>query len=78
MRYRDRGQARRRPAAQRRGLRETRVLAQPVVCVVPYAEARRRGYEIVYPLTDEPWGLRRFFVRAPDGNILNIAGHRDA
>ncbi|KAB1150171.1 glyoxalase [Streptomyces luteolifulvus] len=42
-----------------------------------YAEARRRGYEIVHPLTDEPWGLRRFFVRAPDGNVLNIAGHRD-
>ncbi|WP_181764314.1 VOC family protein [Streptomyces albidus (ex Kaewkla and Franco 2022)] len=42
-----------------------------------YAEAQRRGYEIVHPLTDEPWGLRRFFVRAPDGNILNMAGHRD-
>jgi len=30
-----------------------------------YAEAQRRGYEIVHPLTDEPWGVRRFFVRAP-------------
>ncbi|WP_405603896.1 VOC family protein [Streptomyces sp. NBC_01410] len=43
-----------------------------------YAEARRRGFGIVHPLTEEPWGLRRFFVRAPDGNILNIAGHPDA
>jgi catechol 2,3-dioxygenase-like lactoylglutathione lyase family enzyme len=34
--------------------------------------ARRLGYEIVHPLTDEPWGVRRFFVRAPDGNVLNI------
>lgn len=42
-----------------------------------YAEARRRGYEIVHPLTDEPWGLRRFLVRAPDGNVLNIVSHRD-
>lgn len=42
-----------------------------------YAEALRRGYEIVHPLTDEPWGIRRFFVRDPDGNVLNIAGHRD-
>ncbi|WP_367320105.1 VOC family protein [Streptomyces sp. HUAS ZL42] len=42
-----------------------------------YAEALRLGYEIVHPLTDEPWGLRRFFVRAPDGNILNIVSHRD-
>ncbi|WP_307796511.1 VOC family protein [Actinomadura barringtoniae] len=42
-----------------------------------YEEARRRGYEIVHPLTTEPWGVRRFFVRAPDGNVLNIAQHRD-
>ena len=42
-----------------------------------YAEAQRRGYEIVHPLTDEPWGVRRFFVRAPDGNVLNIVSHRD-
>jgi catechol 2,3-dioxygenase-like lactoylglutathione lyase family enzyme len=32
---------------------------------VAYDEARRRGYEIVHPLTDEPWGVRRFFVRGP-------------
>ena len=42
-----------------------------------YAEAQRRGYEIVHPLTDEPWGVRRFFVRAPDGNVINIVSHRD-
>ncbi len=41
------------------------------------AEAQERGYEIVHPLTTEPWGVRRFFVRAPDGNVLNIAQHRD-
>jgi predicted enzyme related to lactoylglutathione lyase len=43
-----------------------------------YAEAQRRGYEIVHPLTDEPWGVRRFLVRAPDGNVINIVNHRDA
>ena len=42
-----------------------------------YAEAQRRGYEIVHPLTDEPWGIRRFFVRAPNGTVVNVAGHRD-
>ena len=42
-----------------------------------YAEAQRRGYEIVHPLTDEPWGVRRFFVRDPDGNVINIVNHRD-
>jgi predicted enzyme related to lactoylglutathione lyase len=44
---------------------------------VASAEARRRGYEVVHPLTTEPWGIRRFFVRAPDGTVLNIAQHRD-
>jgi predicted enzyme related to lactoylglutathione lyase len=42
-----------------------------------YAEAQRRGYEIVHPLTDEPWGVRRFFVRAPDGTVVNVVSHRD-
>lgn len=41
-----------------------------------YAEAQQRGYEIVHPLTKEPWGVHRFFVRAPDGTVLNIAAHR--
>jgi catechol 2,3-dioxygenase-like lactoylglutathione lyase family enzyme len=41
-----------------------------------YAEAQKLGYEIVHPLTTEAWGVRRFFVRAPDGNVLNIAAHR--
>jgi catechol 2,3-dioxygenase-like lactoylglutathione lyase family enzyme len=40
-----------------------------------YEEAKRRGYEIVYPLTTEAWGLRRFFVRAPDGTVVNITSH---
>jgi catechol 2,3-dioxygenase-like lactoylglutathione lyase family enzyme len=42
-----------------------------------YAEAKDRGFEIVHPLTEEQWGLRRFFVRAPDGTVINMAGHVD-
>jgi catechol 2,3-dioxygenase-like lactoylglutathione lyase family enzyme len=42
-----------------------------------YAEALERGYEIVHPLTEEAWGPRRFFVRAPDGNVVNIVNHYD-
>jgi len=42
-----------------------------------YAEAQELGYEIVHPLTTEPWGVRRFFVRAPDGTVINIVRHRD-
>lgn len=42
-----------------------------------YAEAQRRGYEIVYPLTLEPWGVRRFFLRDPAGNVINVVSHSD-
>jgi predicted enzyme related to lactoylglutathione lyase len=42
-----------------------------------YEQARRLGYEIVHPLTTEPWGVRRFFVRAPDGNVFNVVDHTD-
>ena len=42
-----------------------------------YAEAQEHGYEIVHPLTTEPWGVRRFFVRAPDGTVINVVNHRD-
>ncbi len=42
-----------------------------------YEEALRRGYEIVHPLTTEEWGVRRFFVRTPDGHVLNILRHRE-
>jgi predicted enzyme related to lactoylglutathione lyase len=40
-----------------------------------YAEAQHRGYEIVHPLTEEPWGVRRFFVRDPNGVVVNIVAH---
>jgi catechol 2,3-dioxygenase-like lactoylglutathione lyase family enzyme len=42
-----------------------------------YAEAQELGYEIVKPLTTEAWGVHRFFVRAPDGNVINIVNHAD-
>ena len=41
------------------------------------SEAQRRGFEIVHPLTQEPWGVRRFLVRAPDGNVVNVVSHKD-
>lgn len=42
-----------------------------------YEDAQQRGLEIVYPLTQEAWGVRRFFVRAPDGTVVNIVSHTD-
>ncbi len=42
-----------------------------------YAKAIAAGLDIVYPITDEPWGVRRFFVRDPNGTLLNIVSHRN-
>lgn len=40
-----------------------------------YAEALRRGAQIVYPLSDESWGVRRFFVKDPNDLVLNVMQH---
>ncbi|MFJ6695785.1 VOC family protein [Streptomyces sp. NPDC091272] len=41
-----------------------------------YALMRDNGTEIVHPLQDEEWGVRRFFVRDPNGRVVNVLGHR--
>jgi lactoylglutathione lyase len=33
------------------------------------------GFKITYGITDEPWGVRRFFVRDPFGRLVNILSH---
>ncbi len=40
-----------------------------------HALAVHRKEDIVYPLTDEPWKVRRFFVRDPNGTIVNVLSH---
>lgn len=42
------------------------------------ARVRAVGLEIVHPLTDEPWGVRRFFYRDSQGNVINVGMHRPA
>lgn len=42
---------------------------------VVYQRAVEAGAEIVYPLADEDWGLRRFFVRDPNGTVINVTQH---
>lgn len=42
-----------------------------------YERARSSGAEIVYPITDEDWGLRRFFVRDPNGAVINVTQHNE-
>jgi hypothetical protein len=41
-----------------------------------HATAVERGFEIVYPLRDEEWGVRRFMLREPSGTVVNVLSHR--
>ncbi|MEU6660960.1 VOC family protein [Streptomyces sp. NPDC046821] len=41
-----------------------------------YEAVRASGAEIVHNLRDEDWGVRRFFVRDPEGRVVNVLGHR--
>ncbi len=40
-----------------------------------HARAVELGHEILHPLTDERWGVRRFFVSDPDGKVVNVVSH---
>lgn len=40
-----------------------------------YRRAADSGAAIIYALTHEPWGVRRFFVRDPAGRLLNVLSH---
>ena len=35
----------------------------------------RRGVTIVEPLVSQPWGLREFAIREPDGHVLRFCGY---
>ncbi|RED65127.1 VOC family protein [Cohnella phaseoli] len=37
---------------------------------------RRAGFPIEYGPADEPWGVRRFYVRDPFNKLVNILAHR--
>lgn len=41
-----------------------------------YAVMREAGAEVVHPLQDEEWGVRRFFVRDPNGRVVNVVSHQ--
>lgn len=40
-----------------------------------YEAVRASGAEIVHALQDEEWGVRRFFVRDPNGRVVNVLSH---
>lgn len=41
-----------------------------------HAKAVEQGFEIVYSLRDEEWGVRRFMLREPSGTVVNVVSHR--
>jgi catechol 2,3-dioxygenase-like lactoylglutathione lyase family enzyme len=65
-------------------------LVQPATSAVPnpnvsievedidivHAKAVELGFTVVYPLTNEPWGVRRFFVADPNGVVVNVMCHQ--
>ncbi|UKB81429.1 VOC family protein [Chryseobacterium sp. MEBOG07] len=41
-----------------------------------YSKMKNAGFEITYELTDEEWGVRRFFVKDPFQKLINILSHQ--
>ncbi|MEQ8333865.1 VOC family protein [Nisaea sp.] len=38
-------------------------------------KVRAADYEIEYGPADEPWGVRRFYLRDPEGRLVNVLTH---
>ncbi|MCC7426027.1 MAG: VOC family protein [Alphaproteobacteria bacterium] len=59
------------------GIREAEVLLSAYLVVddvdALFAEMRRSGAEFQQEPTEQPWGVRDFVVRDPDGNLLLFA-----
>ncbi|MEN5307278.1 VOC family protein [Chryseobacterium cucumeris] len=41
-----------------------------------YEKMKKAGFEVTYELTNEDWGVRRFFVRDPFEKLINILSHQ--
>ncbi|WP_213955535.1 MULTISPECIES: VOC family protein [unclassified Variovorax] len=61
--------------------RETRQWRGEIVIHVGYdvdglhATYLKRGVEVVEPPASQPWGLREFAIREPDGHVLRFCGY---
>src|ERR687887_730445 len=57
-----------------RGATNDRALIELEVADVEREYARLKGLQVewVQELTTQPWGHRAFYVRDPDGNVLNV------
>jgi catechol 2,3-dioxygenase-like lactoylglutathione lyase family enzyme len=38
-------------------------------------KVRQAGYQVEYGPADEPWGVRRFYLRDPEGRLVNVLTH---
>jgi len=41
-----------------------------------HGRAVQAGHEVIYGPVDEPWGVRRFFVRDPHGVVISVLAHQ--
>jgi len=51
-------------------------VGDPEAVDAAHAAVLAQGLEVVYPRTDEPWGIYRFFVRDPTGAVISVLAHR--
>lgn len=42
---------------------------------VAFEKMDKAGFQVVYGPADEPWGVRRFYVRDPFGKLINVLAH---
>lgn len=40
-----------------------------------YERAKEQKIAIIYPITSESWGVKRFFIKDPNGVTLNLLSH---
>ena len=40
-----------------------------------FERMKAAGFDIEYGPVDEPWGVRRFYVRDPFGKLVNVLAH---
>lgn len=48
-------------------------VSSPTEVDAMHAKALQLGYIVTYPPTDEPWGVREFHLRHPDGHMFRVS-----
>lgn len=53
-------------------------MASPAEVDALHAQAVALGYQVTYPPTNEPWGIREFHLRHPDGHMFRVGSGLEA